>query len=72
MVLRGRRLRTITRVIIDMYEDVSQSMVLGMVASILFPLGLLVTVDLSVIVVVTGQRTLARPWPSVSPSGTTC
>ena len=51
--------RTITRVIIDMYEDVSQSMVRGMVASILFPLGLLVTVDLSVIVVVTGQRTLA-------------
>ena len=46
--------RTITRVIIDMYEDVSQSMVRGMVASILFPLGLLVTVDLSVIVVVTG------------------
>ena len=35
--------RTITRVIIDMYEDVSQSMVRGMVASILFPLGLLVT-----------------------------
>ena len=34
-------------------------MVRGMVASILFPLGLLVTVDLSVIVVVTGQRTLA-------------
>ena len=33
--------RTITRVIIDMYEDVSQSMVRGMVASILFPLGLL-------------------------------
>ena len=67
--------RTITRVIIDMYEDVSQSMVRGMVASILFPLGLLVTVDLGitnheevllakelgmkVIVVVTGQRTLA-------------
>lgn len=56
--------RTITRVIIDMYEDVSQSMVRGMVASILFPLGLLVTVDLSVIVVVTGQRTLARRGPA--------
>ena len=40
--------RTITRVIIDMYEDVSQSMVRGMVASILFPLGLLVTVDLGI------------------------
>lgn len=50
--------RTITRVIIDVYDDVSQSMVRGMVSSILFPFALLITVDLSVIVVVTGQRTL--------------
>jgi membrane protein len=50
--------RTITRVIIDMYEDVSQSMLRGMVTSILFPVALLLTVDLSIIVVVTGQRTL--------------
>lgn len=50
--------RTITRVIIDMYDDVSQSMVRGLVSSILFPIALLVTIDVSVIVVVTGQRTL--------------
>ena len=50
--------RTITRVILDMYDDVSQSMVRGMVVSILFPFGLLLTVDLSIMVVVTGQRTL--------------
>lgn len=50
--------RTITRVIIDMYEDVSQSMVRGLVVSILLPFALLITVDLSVIVVVTSQRTL--------------
>ena len=62
--------RTITRVIIDMYEDVSQSMVRGMVASILFPLGLLVTVDLSVIVVVTGQRTLAAVAQGRTPADT--
>ena len=41
-----------------MYDDVSQSMVRGMVVSILFPFGLLLTVDLSIMVVVTGQRTL--------------
>lgn len=51
--------RTITRVIVDMYDDVSQSMVRGLVSSILFPIGLLVTIAVSVIVVVTGQRTLA-------------
>lgn len=50
--------RTITRVIIDMYDDVSQSMVGGLVTSIIFPIGLLVTIAVSVIVVVTGQRTL--------------
>lgn len=51
--------RTITRVIIDVYDDVSQSMIRGLVASIFFPIALLVTIDVSVIVVVTGQRTLA-------------
>ena len=50
--------RTITRVIIDMYQDVSQSMIRSVISSILFPIALLLTVDLSVIVVVTGQRTL--------------
>lgn len=51
--------RTIARVIIDVYEDVSQSMVRGVVNSILFPFALLLTLDLSIIVVVTGGRTLA-------------
>ena len=51
--------RTITQVIVDMYENVSQSMLRGLVSSILFPLALLVTIDISVFVVVTGQRTLA-------------
>lgn len=41
-----------------MYDDVSQSMVGGLVTSIIFPIGLLVTIAVSVIVVVTGQRTL--------------
>lgn len=50
--------RTITRVILDVYTDVSQSMLRGMVVSVAFPLALLVTADLSIIVVVTGQRTL--------------
>ena len=50
--------RTITQVIVDMYETVSRSMVKGMVVSILLPFALLITVDLSVMVVVTGQRTL--------------
>ncbi len=50
--------RTITRVILDVYTDVSQSMVRGMVVSVAFPLALLLTIDLSIIVVVTGQRTL--------------
>ena len=51
--------RTVTQVIVDMYDEVSQSMLRGLVSSILFPLALLVTVNLSVMVVVTGQRTLA-------------
>lgn len=50
--------RTITRVILDVYTEVSQSMVRGMVVSVAFPLALLVTIDLSVLVVTTGQRTL--------------
>lgn len=50
--------RTITQVIVDMYETVSRSMVKGLVVSILLPFALLLTVDLSVMVVVTGQRTL--------------
>lgn len=50
--------RTITRVILDAYTEVSQSIVRGLVVSVIFPLALLVTIDLSVIVVVTGQRTL--------------
>jgi membrane protein len=61
--------RTITRVIIDMYEDVSQSMLRGLVTSILFPFALLLTVDVSIIVVVTGQRTfraLAQRFPFLS------
>ena len=60
--------RTITRVILDMYDDVSQSMVRGMVVSILFPFGLLLTVDLSIMVVVTGQRTLRAIAPSSASS----
>ena len=50
--------RTITRVIIDAYEDVEQSMVRGVINSILFPFALIATLGLSIIVVVTGQRTL--------------
>ena len=36
--------RTVTQVIVDMYDEVSQSMLRGLVSSILFPLALLVTV----------------------------
>lgn len=50
--------RTITRVILDAYEDVEQSMVRGVINSILFPFALIGTLGLSIIVVVTGQRTL--------------
>ena len=62
--------RTITRVIVDVYEDVSQSIVRGVIYSILFPFALIVTLDLSIIVVVTGQRTLvalARRFPFLHP-----
>ena len=50
--------RTITRVILDMYTDVSQSFFRHMLTSILFPFALLVTMGLSVVVIVTGQRSL--------------
>ena len=50
--------RTISRVIMDVYPHVSQSMLRGLITSILFPVALLLTIDLSVIVVVTGQKTL--------------
>ena len=50
--------RTITRVIIDAYEDVQQSMVRGVINSIIFPFALILTLGLSFIVVVTGQRTM--------------
>lgn len=50
--------RTITRVIIDAYEDAEQSMIRGVINSIIFPLALIVTLGLSIFVVVTGQRTM--------------
>ena len=50
--------RTITRVILDAYEDVEQSMVRGIINSILFPFALIATLGFSIIVVVTGQRTI--------------
>ena len=58
--------RTITRVILDMYDDVSQSMVRGMVVSILFPFGLLPSWSWS--------RGSGRSGPlrSIFPSGTGC
>ena len=72
--------RTVTQVIVDMYDEVSQSMLRGLVSST-YPgneavaftvaLALLVTVNLSVMVVVTGQRTLAavaQRLPFLSPA----
>ena len=50
--------RNITRVILDVYDHVSQSLLRNLISSILFPFGLLITLDLSVVVVVTGQKTL--------------
>ena len=73
--------RTITRVMIDMYDAISQSMVRGLLVSILLPFALLLTVDLSVMVVVTGQRTLDaiirrfpfwRGWRGCGPGPATC
>ena len=63
--------RTITQVIVDMYENVSQSMLRGLVSSILFPLALLVTIDISAFVRGTGQRTraaVAQRLPFLSPA----
>lgn len=50
--------RTIAQVIRDVYDVVNTSPLRNMVASILFPLALLVTLALSVVVVTTGQHTL--------------
>ena len=54
----GAAFRTSTRVILDAYEDAEQSRVRGVVNSILFPFALILTLGLSTVVVVTGQRTL--------------
>ena len=62
--------RTVTPGVVDMYDEVSPSMLRGVVASILLPPAL-VTVNLSVMVVVTGQRTLAavaQRLPFLSPA----
>lgn len=50
--------RTVAQVIRDVYDVVNTSPLRNMVASILFPLALLVTLALSVLVVTTGQHTL--------------
>ena len=50
--------RTIARVIGDVFRAPSQSILRDLIASIIFPIGLLLTLDISVVVVVTGQQTL--------------
>ena len=50
--------RTIARVILDVYDYVPRSPLRSLAVSILFPPALLLTLDLSVIVVVTGEKTL--------------
>lgn len=50
--------RTIAQVIRDVYEVKVKTPVRNMIASIVFPLGLMLTLALSVLVVVTGQHTL--------------
>lgn len=50
--------RTIARVIADVFQTPSQSFLRSMVSSIIFPIGLLLTLNASVVVVVTGQHTL--------------
>ena len=50
--------RTIAQVILDVYDYVPRSPLRSMLISILFPPALLLTLDLSVIVVVTGEKTL--------------
>lgn len=51
--------RTITRVMADVYEIRRRSSLFGLAASILFPMGLLLTIGLSLAVVVTSRRTMA-------------
>lgn len=51
--------RTVSHVIHEAYDVGKGSFLRGMVISILFPLGLLLTVALSVVVVTTGQHTLS-------------
>ncbi|MBQ2926227.1 MAG: YihY/virulence factor BrkB family protein, partial [Ruminiclostridium sp.] len=50
--------RTIARVIGDVFRAPSQSILRDLIASIIFPVGLLLALDISVVVVVTGQSTL--------------
>ena len=50
--------RTIARVIADVFRAPSQSILRDLIASIIFPVGLLLALDISVVVVVTGQSTL--------------
>lgn len=50
--------RTIARVILDVYDYDPRSPLRSLWVSILFPPALLVTLDLSVVVVVTGEKTL--------------
>ncbi len=50
--------RTIARVMADVFRAHSQSPLRDIIASILFPIGLLLTLNVSVVVVVTGQQTL--------------
>ena len=50
--------RTIARVIADVFRAPSGSIFRDLIASIIFPVGLLLALDISVVVVVTGQQTL--------------
>ena len=50
--------RTITSVIVEVYEDVYLPMIRGVLYSFIFPFALLLTVNLSIVGVVTSQRTL--------------
>lgn len=50
--------RTLARVMADVFRAPPQPFLRGLVASIIFPVGLLLTLDVSVVVVVTGQHTL--------------
>ena len=50
--------RTIARVIADVFRAPSGSIFRDLIASVIFPIGLLLALDISVVVVVTGQQTL--------------